>query len=54
MTLDESKHEDDQVIESGGLKLVFDPELEPFLRNATVDYSWLLKYFVRSPRTSSC
>lgn len=54
MTLDESTHENDKVVEQDGIKVVYNPELEPFLRNATVDYSMLLKYYLRSPRLSSC
>ncbi|MEQ8201736.1 MAG: hypothetical protein ABRQ24_10000 [Syntrophomonadaceae bacterium] len=54
MTLDESTHDNDQVVESNGIKVVYHPELEPFLRNAVIDYNWLLKYFIRSARPSSC
>ncbi|HRY12834.1 MAG TPA: hypothetical protein P5309_04580 [Syntrophomonadaceae bacterium] len=54
MTLDESTNENDRVVEHGGIKVVYDPELEPFLRNAVIDYSWLLKYFIRRGGLSSC
>jgi len=54
LTLDESNHENDKVIENGGIKVVYHSELEPFLHNAVIDYAWPLKYFIRSGRLSSC
>lgn len=46
MTLDESNHENDKVVESDGIKVVYHHELERYLRNAVIDYSWILKYYL--------
>ena len=54
MTLDESNHENDKVVESHGVKVVFDRELEGLLSNAVIDYSWILKYYIRGGPRSSC
>lgn len=54
MTLDESNQEDDKVFDSDGVKVVYNHELEHFLRNAVIDYSWILKYYIRGGRQSSC
>lgn len=49
MTLDESKHDNDIVIEAAGIPLVFDKELEQYLQDGTLDYNFPLKWFMSIP-----
>jgi len=57
LALDESKKENDVLVEMDGSKVVYDENLEPYLKYATVDYSskWYEKGFViRGLRGGSC
>ena len=57
MTLDESKKRSDKIIESQGVKIVYEADLEDYVKDSVVDYSnsWFDKGFVlRGARSSSC
>jgi Fe-S cluster assembly iron-binding protein IscA len=57
MTLDESRKSNDMVIESQGVKIVYETDLEDYVKDSVVDYSngWFDKGFVlRGARTSTC
>ena len=57
LTLDELKHENDMVMESNGITLIYNLELEKYLQNSTIDYSnsWFNRGFVvKSAALSSC
>jgi len=53
VTLDESKYDNDIVIEAAGIPLVFDKELEQHLQNGTLDYNFPLKWFISIPETTA-
>lgn len=55
LTLDELKRENDVVVESEGIKIVFEKDLEVYLDRAVIDYanSWFERGFVIRG-TSSC
>ncbi len=53
MTLDESKHDNDILIEAAGIPLVFDKELEAYLQDGTLDYNFPLKWFISIPETKA-
>lgn len=57
LTLDELKNPEDVVVESQGITIVYDSDLEDYVHNSVVDYanSWFERGFViRGARTSSC
>lgn len=57
LTLDELKKPNDVVVESQGITVVYDSNLEDHVRNSVVDYanSWFERGFViRGARSSSC
>lgn len=57
LTLDELKNKNDIVIESQGITVVYNSNLEEQVRNSVVDYSnsWFERGFViRGGRSSSC
>jgi Fe-S cluster assembly iron-binding protein IscA len=57
LTLDESKKENDIIEESEGIKIVYNSDLEEFLKNSTIDYSdnWFQRGFIiRGGNTSCC
>lgn len=57
MTLDESQHSNDQVVENNGIKLVYGSELEPYVRHSTVDYfDWVFArgFIVKGAGLVSC
>lgn len=55
LTLDELKRENDVVVESEGIKIVFEKDLQVYLDRAVIDYanSWFERGFVIRG-TSSC
>jgi iron-sulfur cluster assembly protein len=57
LALDELKNENDKVVESEGIKLVYDSKIEAYLRGSVVDYanSWFERGFViKGPGMSDC
>ena len=57
LTLDELKGENDIIIESNGVKIVYDSEFEYYLNDAVIGYSdnWFSRGFTISGRAvSSC
>ena len=57
MTLDESIKRNDKIIESQGIKIAYEKDLEDFVKDSIVDYSngWFDKGFVlRGARSSTC
>jgi Fe-S cluster assembly iron-binding protein IscA len=57
LTLDELKNKEDVIVESQGIKVVYDSDIEPYVKDLIVDYSdhWYERGFVlRGARTSSC
>ena len=57
ITLDELKDEDDVLVESEGLKIVYSSMLERYVNNCIIDYSnrWFEHGFViRGANVSSC
>ena len=57
LTLDELKNEDDVVVESLGIKVVYEADIQSYLSTATIDYSnrWFQRGFViKGSRLSSC
>ena len=57
LTLDELKNEVDVVVESQGIKVLYEANLEAYLRDAVIDYSnsWFERGFViKGSNTSSC
>lgn len=57
LALDESKNEDDIVVESNEVKVVYSKDLEETLTNVVVDYvdKWYSKGFrLLGTRTGSC
>lgn len=57
MALDEHKNENDVVVESQGIKIIYERELEDFIKGAEIDYSdnWYNRGFsISSGSTSSC
>ncbi|MFU0825908.1 MAG: Iron-sulfur cluster insertion protein ErpA [Clostridium sp.] len=56
MTLDESKKENDIIEESEGIKIVYNSDLEEFLKNSTIDYSdnWFQRGFIITGGNASC
>lgn len=57
LTLDELKRDNDVVVESEGIKIVYETELRQFLANSVIDYSnsWFQRGFViKGGNTSSC
>lgn len=57
LTLDELKNNDDVVIESEGITVIYGSELEMYMKDLVIDYSnnWFNKGFsLRGGRTSSC
>ncbi|MEQ8200942.1 MAG: hypothetical protein ABRQ24_05940 [Syntrophomonadaceae bacterium] len=49
MTLDESKNDNDIVIEPAGIPMIFDRELESYLQDGILDYNFPLKWIVSVP-----
>ena len=57
LVLDELKTDEDVVVESQGINVVYEAELEDYVKNSVIDYSnkWFEKGFVlRGARASSC
>jgi iron-sulfur cluster assembly accessory protein len=57
VTLDGLSDEKDKLVESEGIKIVYDADLEEYLQNSVVDYSsnWFEKGFViRGAGVSTC
>lgn len=57
VTLDELQHDNDVVVEQDGVKVVYQPDLEQFLRNSTVDYLKFLfvkRFIIKGGVSSSC
>ena len=57
LTLDELKNENDVVVESRGVKTIYEDDLETYLRNAVIDYSnkWYERGFIiKGSTASSC
>lgn len=57
LTLDELKDENDVVLESEGIKVVYNPDIEGYVHNSVIDYanSWFERGFViRGSGLSSC
>lgn len=48
LTLDELKNKEDVIIESQGIKVVYDSDIEPYVNGITIDYSnnWYERGFV--------
>jgi Fe-S cluster assembly iron-binding protein IscA len=57
LTLDELKNQNDVVVESQGIKVVYNSDIEEYVSSSVVDYSnsWFERGFViRGGRTPSC
>lgn len=57
LTLDELKNEDDTVVESNGIKIVYNEDIERYVQNSEIDYSdhfYNKGFYVKGTRTSSC
>lgn len=57
LTLDELKNQDDVVIESQEITVVYSHDIEEYVRNSVIDYSknWFQRGLViRGAKTSSC
>ena len=57
LTLDELKNEDDEIVESQGVKVVYESDLEAYLSNLVIDYSnkWFDRGFIiKGAGASSC
>ena len=57
LTLEELKNENDVVVESRGVKVVYTAKLEAYLRDSVIDYSnkWFDRGFsIKGSGTSSC
>lgn len=57
LTLDELKNQDDVVIESQGITVVYSYDIEEYVRNSVIDYSknWFQRGLViRGAKTSTC
>ena len=57
LTLDELKNEDDEIVESQGVKVVYESSLEAYLSSAVIDYSnkWFDRGFIiKGSGASSC
>lgn len=57
LTLDELKSENDVLVESQGVKVVYSSDLEGYVKNSVVDYAngWFERGFViRGSGLSSC
>ena len=57
LTLDELKSQNDAVIKSHGITVVYNSDIEEHLRNSVVDYSsgaYEQGFVIRGARTSSC
>jgi len=57
LTLDELKDDEDSIVESQGIKIVYSSGLESYVTNAVIDYSnsWYERGFViKGSGTSSC
>lgn len=57
LTLDELRNNDDKVVESEGITIIYSTNIEEYLNGAVIDYSnsWFNKGFsIRGGGTSSC
>ena len=57
LTLDELKNEEDVIVESQGIKVIYKADLESYLSSSLIDYSnrWFERGFhISGARTSSC
>lgn len=57
LTLDELKNDNDTVVESEGITIVYESDLEVYIQDSVIDYStsWFQRGFViRGGKTSSC
>lgn len=57
LTLDELKNEDDEIVESQGVKVVYESDLEAYLSKVVIDYSnkWFDRGFIiKGSGASSC
>ena len=57
LTLDELKNDDDKVVESEGITIIYPSSIEEYLNGAVIDYSnsWFNKGFsIRGGGTSNC
>lgn len=57
LTLDELKNNEDKVVESEGISIVYESYLEDYIENSVIEYSnsWFQRGFViKGGKTSSC
>lgn len=57
LTLDELKNENDRIVESQGIVVVYIPELEEYISNSIIDYSnsfFNRGFTIKGSKTSSC
>ena len=57
ITLDELKNNNDVVVEAGGIKVIYDSELEAYVKGIVIDYSnsWFNRGFsISGGNSSSC
>lgn len=57
LALEELTNSDDTVVESQGIKVIYESDLEAYLSNSVIDYStkWFERGFlIRGAMTSSC
>lgn len=50
----ELNHENDTVVEADGIKIAYEPSLERYMQDAVVDYTRVVRYYVRVRRRSFC
>ncbi len=46
VTLDEAHDPNDKVIKTAGVTIVYNPDLEQYLENSTLDHNFPLKFFI--------
>lgn len=57
LTLDELTNNEDTIVESQGIKVIYESDLEAYLNNSVIDYSnkWFERGFhIKGAMTSSC